>query len=536
MCLYGLPAHAAPLPDLLFEGNVVLPDEVYQAVLELAIKGDKERPSPARLEAVLLKFLRESGYALATVKVEKEEDGAQRIEIEEGRLDRVVFPGQGIGHTFQLRIALAMPGGVFNANVLNRKLAHLIETTDVDKAEYEVVPVHAQIETGNEWASRMIQGLRIIEPGQPHELHIYLDRQDFRPGLNVYVNYGAPDGLRVGLRYRGEDLLFENDRYRLLPLASLRVFEGVAGGKQSAGLSRLGMEAAYFTPPIAGDWLSVLVWTSADGYALRRLDLQISRYLFVPLRLAIGFDLHPWKSFSLSVGGGYQYRALLQTKAVTGQTPPSFIEEHSFSLFFGGELKISFTPEILRRDREHEIYMRALYNGKRGELSWFANLQAGYKNVFVFDYNELWLQAEAMSTLGDGDQFYDEISLGRFLRVAFGSLYARHAGALKSEYRLSIVRDVVKVGAFLDAAAFKWVDRGSEELDFAANLGLGFHLLMVDVLQLSLYSGVGTSTADPIAFGFGLRLVQAYLALEEGGHRHARLRGMQAPHEARALL
>src|SRR2546428_12967219 len=100
-------------PLLVFHGNVALLEDVYRSVLDLN-GSTKTTPANARMVAVrLASFLHRAGYALATVRARA--DGEQIIvDIDEGRLDKVIFLGGGAFETLRLRLALNTEPDVFN--------------------------------------------------------------------------------------------------------------------------------------------------------------------------------------------------------------------------------------------------------------------------------------------------------------------------------------------------------------------------------------------------------------------------------------
>jgi len=93
------------VPLLVFHGNVGLVEDVYRTVLDLPA-GTKATPATARAVASRLqKFLHDSGYVLATVRARAE--GEQIVvDVDEGRLDKIIFLGGGAFETLRLRLAL----------------------------------------------------------------------------------------------------------------------------------------------------------------------------------------------------------------------------------------------------------------------------------------------------------------------------------------------------------------------------------------------------------------------------------------------
>src|SRR5437763_1576364 len=100
-------------PLLVFRGNVALLEDVYRSALDLPAN-TTATPANARLVATkLASFLHRAGYALATVRARPQ--GEQIVvDIDEGRLDKVIFLGGGAFETLRLRLDLNIQHDVFN--------------------------------------------------------------------------------------------------------------------------------------------------------------------------------------------------------------------------------------------------------------------------------------------------------------------------------------------------------------------------------------------------------------------------------------
>src|SRR5881275_1401616 len=127
-------------PLLVFHGNVALLEDVYRSVLDLN-GSTKATPAAARMVAVrLASFLHRAGYALATVRARA--DGEQIIvDIDEGRLDKVIFLGGGAFETLRLRLDLNIQQDVFNQPDLERQLRAMARRLGLGEFAYEIVPV-----------------------------------------------------------------------------------------------------------------------------------------------------------------------------------------------------------------------------------------------------------------------------------------------------------------------------------------------------------------------------------------------------------
>src|SRR3984893_15819927 len=127
-------------PLLTFHGNVALLEDVYRSFLDLPAS-TKATPANARLVATrLTSFLHRAGYALAPVRARA--DGDQIVvDVDEGRLDKVIFFSGGAFETLRLRLHLNIQYDVFNHAHLERQLHALAKRLGGAEFDYEIVPV-----------------------------------------------------------------------------------------------------------------------------------------------------------------------------------------------------------------------------------------------------------------------------------------------------------------------------------------------------------------------------------------------------------
>src|SRR5438105_104 len=173
-------AAAASQPLVVVRGNVALVDDVYLSVLDLAPGTKATQPSARAIAQKLRRFLHRAGYSLATVRARSE--GQQIVvEVDEGRLDKVIFLGGGAFETLRLRLDLHLQEDVFNKPELERQLKQLSRRLGLAEFAYEVVPVSSarsprvqleDIEPLEELS------LGLVRPGRPYELHILV-----QPGM-----------------------------------------------------------------------------------------------------------------------------------------------------------------------------------------------------------------------------------------------------------------------------------------------------------------------------------------------------------------
>src|SRR2546427_3362180 len=165
----------ASLPALLlvFRGNAALLEEVNRSSLDLPANTRATSATARTVSTRLASFLHRAGYALATARARAE--GEQIIiDIDEGRLDKVIFLGGGAFETLRLRLDLNIQQDVFNQPELERQLASLARRLGLGEFAYEIVPVPnvsaPKTQLDDLEMERLWMGA--VRPGRPDELHI----------------------------------------------------------------------------------------------------------------------------------------------------------------------------------------------------------------------------------------------------------------------------------------------------------------------------------------------------------------------------
>ncbi|MBI3179536.1 MAG: hypothetical protein HYZ27_07725, partial [Deltaproteobacteria bacterium] len=119
---------------MTLKGNRLLPDEVYFAVLSLPATAEVNDETARNMAGQMLTFLRKAGFLLARVRAEVHGEVIE-VHIDEGRLSRVVFRGQGSLTSLRAKMRLDLPYNVFNAPSLERQLARLKKDLKIERAD-----------------------------------------------------------------------------------------------------------------------------------------------------------------------------------------------------------------------------------------------------------------------------------------------------------------------------------------------------------------------------------------------------------------
>jgi Surface antigen variable number repeat. len=513
LCVFLLGA-AAPAaehsPQIRIHGNHLLSEEIYRAIVYLPPGAAADQATANVVVRQLFSFLYRSGFVLASVKAHPTDDAID-VNIDEGRLDKIVFIGASSLMTLRLKLELDLPNHIFNQSSLRRQLKQFGEKYGFHDLTYRLVPTspidHEGPQLSNLWT---VQGYDMLPPQSHYELWITVGNKEWGTGLGINLTYDFPDGLEPGVSYQSESLLFDRDRWQVSADIGGKLRSHLGTTQTYPVLSRFITEGRYYAPPLFGISLRPFIWLVSDLVSRQRADLGIDIYYSERLEgsLNLGYDIVP--GLLVFAGGGVDQRyffGLTQTKDATVVSLPN-----QFRPFVLGRLESLFNPNEVRRDNRHVFWVeeRHYWSTPGGQLD---RLSLYYQKVFNIGWNDLRLKTRGVWLWGSGVEFDDEEPVGgRYIRGVFGDrYYVRRVANLSLEFRLSISRDVYKVSVFHDLAVFGGLDEERKETAMAADsFGLGFHVLILDLFQLDLYYALGFDSHKNFDHGIAVSLTNVF--------------------------
>jgi hypothetical protein len=480
-------------PLVVFHGNVLLDEVVYRSALDLP---DTARATPVQALEVSAKIrglLRRAGYDLASVSAVVKGDQIA-VEIDEGRLDKIIVLGEGIMESFRFKLELAMPEGVFNRPILERQLLVLADRYRLRRYSYELVAIQrSDHQTEAPDPDLPIADLR---PGDPYELRIHIATSPWSRGFSPELSVDSPEGLGVGGQYRNQDVFVPDDRWEVRARAAGASRQLLDSESSQPVLTRLFAQGRWLSPPIFTDSLRPALTVRGDYLSLQRADLHLDS--FHQLTFSASFDASVFRpSAMLALGIGIERRYLVSLVKGIGANPLIDGTPRAQTRPYAEAIaEVVFNPGELRTDRKNllDVQARAYTGSTSSEQALW--LRAAYARRYPFGWHELWWHARG-TLLAGGVLFPDEESIGNHLHGAFGaSDYASKLASTGFEFRYSLRRDTIKVGLFYDQIVFGSTDRATsaESWKTAGAGGPAVHLLIADEFQIDFYFALGWKT------------------------------------------
>jgi hypothetical protein len=503
------PARAAG-PDLIdIDGNLVLVDEVYLTVVELPPDAQASARTAEEVARQILVFLRRAGYALARVEA-RVSGGRILVTVDEGRLSKIVVKGRDVVSSLAVRFQIVLPYDVFNRPQLERLLAgfrrdgvtvgyQLVPTREVDHIGPQVDPL------------TLLPGSQSQAPQGEYDLHIEFVGSSRGSRLTLVAGID-PDSIRAGGELTRFSSILDGDRAELEAQVGANYFEDLRRQADELKFSRVFGDARWIAPAIAFETLRLSLRIREDLVRRQRKDLLVERYWWNRLEGALGLAFEPWLGMNLTLELGAQQRNLFAITQLDDAAIPPVEPSSDLLGFVALTGRMVFDPERLRVDRRQRIQFDARqFMGSGRSPFWLVD--AEYKRVFEFGWNDLWVRSAVGGVAGDFE-IADALPMtGRYLRSVFGNqLYLDRAAALVFDYRLSLKRDIFKVGLFHEAAVFREAPGPTSDRTFSAgnSFGPSFHVLVLDVLQLDVSYAFGLLLDGSFDYGLSLRLEKAF--------------------------
>jgi hypothetical protein len=442
----------------------------------------------------VLGYYRSRGYTKARCWI-VERDPAQKpgtkehkrrhrytLHIDEGKLHAIHYVGAGTLRVLILQFELYLPEKVFHQKTLQDALARIKKRYRLRDAYFRVEPLYPGF--------RAPDGSLVPR----RKLRVYfVSSQAVGWGLGVALS--STWGFVPHLSLAKPALFAKEDRLsaRIAVAFPYRayLFDESPSFRWVHGLLRL----RYRFSPLWG--IAPVLQSEASLSRLQRVDLGLDGYLLGRTHALTTARFALARRFSAEVGVGYsRYDVVdiaLTEEAKAAASPPSQKSRH-----LGGV--------IVKVDSRFALGERALNQGMQSGLQlavsleyasmdvWLTELFARFRNVLSFgDYHALLIEAQGMAQLGKVN-FWNESPLSRFNRTFFDNrFWVREAMSLSLDLRISLKRDLIKIGVFHDVVLFGDRRRGPVKAGLANAFGPGLHFLLFDAFALDIQYAFGFS-------------------------------------------
>jgi hypothetical protein len=431
----------------------------------------------------------------------------------------------------QALIVLDLPHHVFNRPYLERQIARAKREYGIDVAGWKLVksekrkkigpeigdlkprgkpssPPGAQAESPLKGLGTLI-GRSLIPPRADYELHILFRKRAWSPGLGLDASLGGPDGLKLGLKYKNEDLVLTADRWAAEGTVGATIRNRLRDQHSYVALQRAAAAASWFTPSFLGELRPALV-IRGDLTSRQRPDLGLESYMATRALagLALNYDL--FIGGKVSLGFGAERYDVFRLEREDASTAPLVSPGNDTQPCLDTALQLTFNPDEIRADRKHEFAVNGRH--RLGNDAYSVSTYR-YQYIIPIGWHDIWLTSHGAYLWGQVPFFEEQAVGGTHVRGIYSSrFFTRRVVSGGLELRYSLIRDVYKVGIFVDSALFGEFspDRQHDHARVVTGFGPSFHILIASSFQLDIFLAFNATSHVSDERGFSVMLNQAF--------------------------
>lgn len=468
-------------------------------------------------------FYRNKGYSLVKVYRISQKDNKLKLFVDEGMLEKVFFHNANVIDISRLRYELDLPEMIYHPAKVKKESRRLRKEFNYRSMRYELKRTDhyndAEFQIDRDLNIPLIdeKSVGLVNDFAPrYELHFYIEKNDWReqggfhPGLGVHFRRG----FLPYAEYLWYDLIEAEDQ--LEAKAQIGIMYGLDG--KFGSVPRFTMaeaKADYQYKPL----LDKKMVPMARGYyrltVEDRKDLGLKYFDFTQIYLGIGPGFNLLKTLELHLGYGVEAVWLGRPRLDEDEPVSARLGEYlDFQTntfkddtdkiwnILEAELLLNFNPLA---DPKKEGWQAVKRSFSIGHHLYFNNTQ--FSKIFLMGFYDLpfsrtgryTVKADHVTLTEDAREgaayrqvpfYYEERVTSRFFKGFVGrSYHTRSIWRLSNEVNISLLREVIHGGIYLDVTSFEGstYDLSGAQQGFVA--GIATHFLLFSQLELNVYLG-----------------------------------------------
>ena len=423
----------------------------------------------------LLDLYRRDGYTAARVWVRDEAEGPV-VEVDEGRVHRVVLEGANTYERLILSDNLDLPSGLLHLPSLEASLERIASNQpNIRSLTWELIDGDAWVPT--------VRGM-----GRERVLKVTVRVVETR-GLGLDLGVEAPWGFMAGVTWDRPALFTDDDRFRLGATIAFPIREYIFEEEPKLRWVNGSIFAEHRFGRIGRTALApkLRLEVRLPNYPRRDLGLIESGTLEGQLQASVEvWRSGPWRqTVGLVVEGGRLIYATFE--------PETSLDEEVGVIRAGAfaQAELTFDDGTLRTDLRDHLTVFVL--GAATLRGTSPHLRARVEGQWVFGEPRVLGVLRMRGVHMGGDiRYFDEVPLaGPYQRVFFRNAYwVRTAAQLEAELRASLTPDV-QLGVYHDLSVFGLPRDGQIRAVLANAVGPALHLTLIDQFSIDVYYGFG---------------------------------------------
>ena len=445
------------------------------------------------------KFYYKRSYLLAKTFLINETNSVLKVAVDEGCIQKIIFHNLPVIKILRMRYELNLQNKVYNKIQLNRELYKI-------KIKYGFKKVYAEIKSVKKYDNAFFQLDNEIQIPMIGDASLpFFDKFGCRYNLDLYFIKGTPSkrkkkGVSYGIKtnytkgiipyikYRYPFLFTKNDL--LVTGSSIGIIYGLdLKFSNPPQWTFMNLSSIYHFKPSLKKYFTPLIKGSVYYSRFSRLDLGLSRYYYLKNRGILNPGITLLKKLKIFAGIGGERVLIINSEIDEDAVNPKDIQKEVDNWLFV-KTKISFDsiPFSLFNPNNKKFnltYAYYLNNKNFNEIIFKGDIDFEFKNhdihSLALDYYKIWKKPP----------FYHEVEVSNSTFKGFmgKNYHTREIIKLSNEYKISLYRDLIFGGIFIDAT---WFEGSGYDLfgnQYGIVYGLAGHFILLDQFQFNIFFG-----------------------------------------------
>ncbi|MCL1865551.1 MAG: hypothetical protein FWF73_07050 [Spirochaetes bacterium] len=520
--------HGQTIKKLTIKGlKIFTEDEIYS---HLNLKRfDDEEISISQVIYEIENFYKENGYSLVKVySTIVKSDKRYELFVDEGKIGKIIIHDINNYHLLKFKQIVKIPKRIYNSEVINQNLKKL-------QKEFPKFDISVNVLKTPDYESNILQLDRefkrikalgrfdvnfLTRYAAPNDLHFFVadkDDKDFlyikNTKIEVKFHYAFPSTIIPQVFFNRDHTFFEKDYFKsVFSIGYDFVFKELI--KKDPSFSKFVPHEMSFAEfkyeykigliDIENDFFGPLVNGKLYRSHTSRGDLGITRFDYSYVRTVLAPEWAMIKNFNIYAGLGVEELSIKNT--IIDYQKDRYLEAKDTTCYSNfAEVRLKFDPIKINIGNKIDRYViltytNYFYGSKFKQLELSSIYETEFDNLSILS-----LSLKGFKLFGKPEFYRSEEVSDKYFLGFIGEYYTNNKIAISSEYRFSIYRDLLYIGAFFDSTIFKpegYIISGTK---FGIGYGPTARLLVYDQYQLIVYYGFDVLYPDKHS-GFNLNI------------------------------
>ncbi|MDY6969014.1 MAG: hypothetical protein SVR08_10240 [Spirochaetota bacterium] len=443
------------------------------------------------------KFYLKKGYSLVKTYFINETRNFLSIHVDEGRLEKIVFHNINSIDIIRIKYEFNLQDKIYNKYRIKKEIKRL-------KKKFDFKSIHERLTPSKKFDNTLFQLNRKFELPLLGETQIpFIEKNVPRYDLEIIIkkkptsrareiSYGFKTSYIHGLipfvKYPYPNFISKRDL--LASGASMGIYYGLDGNfTEYPRMKYIEAHSNYYFPPTLKKFFTPLIKGQVYNSKSSRSDLGLSQYNYLQFRGILVPGITILKKLKIFFGYGIERVYIQDTKNDDDAEYNEVIEPHVDNWqFIESRIVLNLIPWSIKRMMKRKFSLK--YNYYMNNKSFHEIIIKG-ETGFYFKNNDIYLLKMDYTKILKHPPFYHEegVSNSRFRGFMGDSYHSTNLIRISNEYMISLYRDFIYGGLFLDMTRFKGSGYDLSGNQYGFVTGISGHFIFLDHFEFNIYYG-----------------------------------------------